>query len=146
MYGIFNNVFPGANPLYTRQYICVRYTKLFNWLSLGSILYITILVLVFLDVGHKNWTEAKRICQEINGQLPEVKTQDEFFEAAMITSEVSTSFWLGGSYGQVEGDDWRWESQGRSVTKIWGRDEGKNINFWLQNAKQHGTFTKGHPV
>ena len=36
--------------------------------------------------------------------------------------------------------------QGRSVTEIWGRDEGKNINGWLQNAKQHGAFTKGHPV
>ena len=32
--------------------------------------------------------------------------------------------------------------QGRSVTKIWGRDEGKNINGWLQNAKQHGAFIK----
>ena len=34
-------------------------------------------------------------------------------------------------------------TQGRSVTKIWGRDEGKNINGWLQNAKQHGAITNG---
>ena len=32
------------------------------------------------------------------------------------------------------------------MTKIWGRDEGKNITGWLKNAKQHGAFTKGPPV
>ena len=31
------------------------------------------------------------------------------------------------------------------MTKIWGRDEGKNIFGWLQNAKQHGVFTNGPP-
>ena len=84
--------------------------------------------LVHLDVGLKTWSEAKRLCQEINGRFPEVRTEEEFWEAVRIGSEIGLWFWLGGSDERVEGD-WRWES-----------DEGRidMSNFWRPNQPSGG--------
>ena len=84
--------------------------------------------LVHLDVGRHTWSEAKRLCQEMNGRLLEVRTEEELWEAGRIRSEIGLAFWLGGSDERVEGD-WRWQS-----------DEGRidMSQFWLPDQPNGG--------
>ena len=86
--------------------------------------------LVHLDVGLKTWSEAKRLCQEMNGRLPEVRTEEEFSDAARIPSDVGYWVWLGGSDERVEGD-WRWDGD---------NDRIDMSQFWLRNEPGGGRY------
>ena len=74
--------------------------------------------------GYQTWSEAKRLCEERGGRLPEIRSEDSFREASWISFALTGWFWLGGSDEQEEGV-WRWESNNEVVDRsmFWGEEE-----------------------
>ena len=88
-----------------------------------------------------NFTEARRVCEEMGGHLPEVRSHPQFLEANRIQAGVG-SFWLDatpvpGPGGVVEGafgvggvsEEWRWLSDGELVAMD---------RFWSESAPDGG--------
>ena len=75
-----------------------------------------------------HWPDAVQYCTDINGRLMEIRTQQQYDEAAPYVSGLGW-FWLGASDADNEGI-WRWESDGSLVdmTMFWASGSPSNAD------------------
>ena len=97
--------------------------------SLLTLVSLLFLILVHLhELGPTSWVEANRLCQEINGRLPEVRTEAQFWEGRRIARGYG-QFWLGGTDLEEE-DVFRWLRNDEVITM--------DRFFWVNNEPQGG--------
>ncbi|XP_068249382.1 uncharacterized protein [Palaemon carinicauda] len=65
--------------------------------------------LLFFDIGHMNWEQARAFCGELNSDLLTIKNISHFAEIVrhLQTNELASDFWIGGSIANAT-VGWTW--------------------------------------